>query len=169
MIKVDKENIRRVISQMKAKYQRQAKAAEVGMKRAGLFLQRESMEIVPVDTGNLKASSFTRHTGQGFTTVVIIGYTAAYAIFVHENLNAAHGREYNIKYAKQIARGDSYYKKITVNYKSGKVGKRRVKKRYKVTYHKRGENQQAKYLEQPVRKLRRDIIRRIVKDIKKVK
>lgn len=28
--------------------------------RAGLFLQRESQKVVPVDTGNLRASAFTR-------------------------------------------------------------------------------------------------------------
>jgi hypothetical protein len=31
-----------------------------GLLLGGLFLQRESQKIVPVDTGNLKASAFTR-------------------------------------------------------------------------------------------------------------
>jgi len=56
-----------------------------GLKTAGLKLQRESQRIVPVDYGNLKASAYTRATGEGFGTSVQVGYTAAYAIFVHEN------------------------------------------------------------------------------------
>lgn len=56
----------------------------VGLKAAGLALQRESQRLVPVDTGNLKASAFTRATGAGLDTAVTVGYTAAYAMFVHE-------------------------------------------------------------------------------------
>jgi len=33
---------------------------EAGLLTAGLYLQRLSMQLVPVDTGNLKASAFTR-------------------------------------------------------------------------------------------------------------
>lgn len=42
--------------------------------------------MVPVDFGVLKASAFTRAQGQGFKTVVNIGYTAFYAMYVHENV-----------------------------------------------------------------------------------
>lgn len=55
-----------------------------GLKTAGLMLQRESQKLVPVNLGNLKASAFTRATGQGFDTVVNVGYTANYALYVHE-------------------------------------------------------------------------------------
>lgn len=37
--------------------------------RAGLRLQRESMQRVPVDTGNLKASAFTRLESEEFSIV----------------------------------------------------------------------------------------------------
>lgn len=57
---------------------------ELGLKTAGLFLQRESQLLVPVDFGVLKASAFTRAEGKWFDTVVIVGYTAFYAMFVHE-------------------------------------------------------------------------------------
>lgn len=69
---------------------RHAKGLEIGLKRAGLFLQRESQKIVPVEFGVLKNSAFTRAEGSGFGTVVRVGYEASYAIFVHENLEAAH-------------------------------------------------------------------------------
>jgi hypothetical protein len=61
-----------------------AVATARGLKKAGLFLQRESQKLVPVDTGNLKNSAFTRATGKGFDTEVIVGFTAEYAIYVHE-------------------------------------------------------------------------------------
>lgn len=67
------------------------KAILRGMVKAGLHLQRKSQQIVPVDTGNLRNSAFTRKQGTGDNVDVIVGYTAAYAIYVHENLEARHG------------------------------------------------------------------------------
>jgi hypothetical protein len=57
-----------------------------GLRLAGLALQAESQLIVPVEFGNLKASAFTRAQGAGGDTVVSVGYTALYALFVHENV-----------------------------------------------------------------------------------
>lgn len=57
-----------------------------GLFKAGLALQRESQRIVPVDTGALKASAFTSAKGSGFGTVVTVGYTADYALNVHERV-----------------------------------------------------------------------------------
>ena len=55
-----------------------------GLRLAGLLLQRESQRVVPVNFGILKNSAFTRATGKGFGTIVTVGYTAAYAPYVHE-------------------------------------------------------------------------------------
>ena len=71
-----------------------------GLKRGGLFLQRESQRIVPVDEGNLRGSAFTRKIGSGKRTDVIVGYTALYAVFVHEDLEARHGAEFNEAYGE---------------------------------------------------------------------
>lgn len=76
-----------------------------GVKKAGLFLQRQSMKEVPVDKGPLRASAFTRATGSGKQIQVQVGYTAGYAIYVHENLDAAHGAAFNAKYRKEIKEG----------------------------------------------------------------
>ena len=65
---------------------------------------------------------------------VIVGYTAAYAIHVHENMEAAHGAAYNVKHAQ-------YYKR----------GKRKGEVKIQ-----RGPQQQAKFLEQPARELNND-------------
>jgi len=112
------------------------KRLEASLIRTGLWIQRESMKIVPVDTGNLKASAFTRRVEgtSGLNTVVFVGFTAAYAIYVHENLEAAHGEAFNAKYAQEIAQG---------------------------LEHRRGKNQQAKFLEYVVRKHQKEILRRI--------
>jgi hypothetical protein len=59
---------------------------QTGLILAGLRLQRESMGMVPVDLGPLKASAYMRSVGSGFGTSVYVGYTAAYAMFVHEKV-----------------------------------------------------------------------------------
>jgi hypothetical protein len=63
-----------------------AAGTERGLKMAGLHLQREAQKLVPIDFGVLKASAFTRHTGSGYSTKVHVGFSAFYAIFVHENV-----------------------------------------------------------------------------------
>lgn len=111
--------------------------AKVGtnLKRAGLFLQRESQKIVPVNIGNLKGSAFTRNVGgPGWAVDIVVGYTAEYAVYVHEDLTAAHGAAFNVKYAEQIAD------------KKNKA------------FRSRGENQQAKFLERPMREKRKEML-----------
>ena len=112
-----------------------------GLKKGGLYLQKKSQEIVPVDLGNLYGSSFVRNVGgSGFKTDIIVGFGAegvGYAVFVHEDLNKFHGRKFNVKYAKEIAAG---------------------------TMNNRGENQQAKFLERPARTEKKRIIKIIQKE-----
>ena len=57
-----------------------------GLLDAGLQVQRVSQSRTPVDTSNLKGSAFTRREGDS----VVTGNTAAYAIFVHEDMEANH-------------------------------------------------------------------------------
>lgn len=129
------ERLKEVLAAMRKMRARHAKGFERGVKKGGLFLQRKSMEIVPVETGNLRATAFTRTEGSGFNTVVYVGYTAFYAIYVHEDLELRHGNEYNVYHAEEIALG---------------------------ILSDRGPNQQAKFLEQPLRMYRNQIVRTIV-------
>jgi hypothetical protein len=62
------------------------KGFKVGLTRAALYLQGASQKLTPVDTGNLRASAFTRVTGDGLKAKAKVGYTAMYALFVHENV-----------------------------------------------------------------------------------
>lgn len=63
---------------------------EKGLKKAGLFLQRESQKVVPVDTGDLRNSANTRAEGSGAGTEVVVGYGTTYGLYVHEDLEARH-------------------------------------------------------------------------------
>lgn len=129
-----------VIRKLKAYNTNLARKYQTNSFRAGLFIQRKSMEIVPVDKGNLRGSAYTRNMGgSGFRTDIFVGYTADYAMFVHEDLEAAHGERFNIKYAREIAAG-------------------RQKRR--------GKDQQAKFLEKPIRDNRQLILRMIANGMK---
>lgn len=125
-------------------------AVAYGLIRGGQFLQGLSMDIVPVQTGNLKASAFTRASGKGIHTDVIVGYTAAYSVYVHENLDALHGEMFNIAYADVISKHQAAG---TGTVRSG--------------WFLRGKNQQAKFLEQPARQHRKEIIDVVVNEARK--
>ena len=56
----------------------------IGVRKAGLHIQGESMELTPVDFGVLRNSAFTDAERQGEKSVARVGYTAKYAAAVHE-------------------------------------------------------------------------------------
>ena len=66
--------------------------------KAGLYLQRKSMEVVPVDTNTLRSSARTRKEGKGLETAVVVSYSTDYAVYVHEDLEAAHAPGKTAKY-----------------------------------------------------------------------
>jgi len=116
-------NFRKAESQIKTKIRQ-------GLNVGGLHLQGKSQEIVPKDLGNLYNSAFTRDVGSNEMPETIVGYTANYAVFVHEDMSKAHGQAFNIKHRDEIAAG----------------------------MPNRGENQQAKFLEKPSREERKEIL-----------
>ena len=129
------------LAEVKAEKGKLGLSCETGLEKAGLAIFRESQKEVPVDTGNLKGSGFTRKIkGSGYTAEVAVGYTAAYAVYVHEVLTNAHGRAYNLKHAKDIALG---------------------------ILNDRGENQKAKFLEDPVKRMGKPILKIISDELKK--
>lgn len=125
-------------------------AAARGLKKGGRHLLRESMLIVPVQTGNLRGSSFIRVFGSGWKTDVQVGYTAGYAVFVHENLQKVHGKAFNIKYASEI--------------EAAKGTKRGTARGGMI---RRGEQQQAKFLEAPMKSERTEILKIIRDELQK--
>lgn len=81
------------------------KAVPTGLKAAALVLQRKSQELVPVQYGILKRSAETVVEGTGLKTTAKVRYSASYALYVHENLDVAHGIKFNLKHADLIAAG----------------------------------------------------------------
>ena len=62
--------------------------AVAGVRAAALLIRGEAQRITPIDTGNLKASAFTRVVREGNLVRGVVGYQAAYAPFVHEMIDA---------------------------------------------------------------------------------
>lgn len=60
-----------------------------GLIAAGLIIEADAKRKAPVLTGNLRASGFSRKDPTD-PEVVEVGFNAAYAIFVHEDLEAHH-------------------------------------------------------------------------------
>jgi len=136
--------VSRVIGNLRRSYPLGGAGCERGMKISGLMVLRKSQKEVPVEFGPLKASGFTRNegTGKGFNAIIAIGYTAAYSIFVHENMDNLHGEAFNAAYAKEIANPLS------------KV-------------HSRGPGQKSKFLEDPVKRSIAQIVSIITEETKK--
>lgn len=98
------ERIRAVKRALRKECKRRTDALARGIKRAGLFLQRQSQAIVPVDTGALRSSAFTRMMPIADPIIVVVGYTQNYAIYVHEDLWARHAPGRYAKYLEWPAR-----------------------------------------------------------------
>lgn len=81
---------------------------------------------------------------------VVVGYTASYALYVHEDLEALHGSAYNAAYITSTVnrRGKVVHNwsdlAQRMGYATGKASTR-------------GANQQAKFLEQPAREFKDEI------------
>lgn len=79
---------------------------ETGLKRGGLFIQRESQKIVPIDDSFLKPSARTRfNKGTKDKPEVWVTYGTNYALFVHEDLDARHKPGKSAKYLEKIYTG----------------------------------------------------------------
>lgn len=101
------EKVEAVIKRLHTAKGECAKGMAAGLVAAGLLLQKLSQAVVPVDTGALKNSAFTRVEGEGFSTVVTVGYTMEYAIYVHENLYARHKPGKIAKYLSKPAKDNA--------------------------------------------------------------
>jgi hypothetical protein len=131
-----------VLKNLNASVGRVSRGITRGLIKGGLHLQAKSLAICPKQKGALKASSFTRNVGgHGYDADVVVGYTADYAIPVHEILSNAHGKEFNIKHAAEIQAA------VGTPLGTAEGG-----------MFLRGENEQAKFLEKPAREERMTII-----------
>jgi len=60
------------------------KAARKTMTAATLLVKGRSLPLTPKDTGNLRQSAYTKMRVEGSRIIGEIGYTANYAVYVHE-------------------------------------------------------------------------------------
>lgn len=149
--------VRSIIQKMTAAKTKTGGDVARGLKKGGLFLQGKSEDIVPVQLGNLKNSSFCRNVGgSGVKTDITVGYTADYAAIVHEDLEKTHGKDFNVKHAVEI-RAASEAPRGTAKARRGTA---------KGGMFNRGEDQQAKFLEAPAREFRKEILKRVYEEAK---
>lgn len=83
--KVKLTGVQKVLANIRKEGEAAIKRATGGLLAAGFLIEGEAKRRVPVEHGPLRASGYTRMHPQKELTVQI-GFSAAYAIFVHENL-----------------------------------------------------------------------------------
>ena len=83
------------LEQVVANLNKEIKAIEgrslAGLIRAAVVVRRSTEEtppLTPIDTGNLRASWFTNTGYKGSNPFVTLGYSSAYAVYVHEMVGA---------------------------------------------------------------------------------
>jgi hypothetical protein len=120
------------------------------------------MNVVDIDRIHATLSKRIAST-QGRPSV-IVGYTANYALYVHEDLTARHGAAYNAAYITQeervITRGKNKGNTKVVDVWTAEARQRGYHKNElgeEITARTRGENQTAKYLEKPAREFKTEL------------
>lgn len=74
-----------VVGNLNAEIRRIKGGAIEGLLAGGLIVQGDAQRNVPVEHGNLRASAYTRKSPTN-PNVIEVGFTAAYAVFVHEDM-----------------------------------------------------------------------------------
>jgi hypothetical protein len=98
------ENLQKVIGKLQTKSGRLTKKAEAAAKRAAKLVIKEVNEVIPIDYGDMKDSVFFFTESSGSKIEVVIGYSAPYAIYAHEDRQNTHGAAFNAKHAEEIAK-----------------------------------------------------------------
>lgn len=76
-----------VLAALKKAQSDMEKKKRKALNRIGVIVKADAQKMTPVDTANLRGSAYINADG---SEKVLIGYTAAYAPYVHENLDAYH-------------------------------------------------------------------------------
>lgn len=157
----------RVIRNLSGLGRRLGPAVERGLLKSANMIMRESLKIVPVQTGFLKSSWDIRKHGSGLRAKVLAGYFGVYyAPYVHEIPNPphAHGQEFNIKHAEELARAGLW--------KSSLKTHRTTWKPYGFAgtaaggMFPRKPKEQYKFLERPARERTSDVLRIVRQEIR---
>jgi len=76
--------IKNALTQVKKEHEKKKRKA---LTRIGVIVKADSVKLTPIDTSNLRGSAYIDVDG---SKSVFIGYTAYYAVYVHEDLEAYH-------------------------------------------------------------------------------
>jgi hypothetical protein len=77
--------VNNAIKRLNAELDSNVKRAMAGLLAGGMIIEVDAKKRVPREYGNLFASSYTRKAQDG-TLAVEVGFTSAYALWVHENI-----------------------------------------------------------------------------------
>lgn len=119
----------RLLSRLNQRVNEYGKRFRAATNKVGVELLHDSLYLVPMMTGDLYDTGFVQTDGALFQAVTTVGYTSPYAASVHENPYWAHGEEFNQKHAAAIASASAT----------------------DPFYFKRRDQEQYKFLEQPLR------------------
>lgn len=78
------KGVDKVIKNLRRRTRELGEGYQKGVRKAALLLLRESQQLVPIDFGLLRASGFATVVGEGFAARSSVGYSASYALYVHE-------------------------------------------------------------------------------------
>lgn len=82
----------KAVSELNHIIREKRKLVLAGMKEAGLLVQRNAQKRVPVEQGKLRASAYTRNA-MDRSFGVEVGFSAEYALWVHENIEVNAGKK----------------------------------------------------------------------------
>ena len=137
------EGLDKVVANLNKEIAKRETKCQAGLVQAGLLIRAESQKLTPVVTGNLRNSAYVvsskgAHAGQGgrvqdpgshvnvmnrskgecqtsASPMVIIGFSANYAIFVHENPRAGKTGGVSLKgavYKPEVGSGRIVYSTV---------------------------------------------------------
>ena len=93
--KVKLKGMNKVMKNLNKEIQKIGGRCMKGLLLASIHVRRDMEKtppLIPIDTGNLRASWFSNSFYEGGNPVVRLGFSASYAIFVHENVGATFQR-----------------------------------------------------------------------------
>lgn len=73
-----------VLANLNRQVMRMERRSVGGTRKAALIVRKRAQELVPRDTGKLVGSAYTQVWVEPSGPVAVIGFSAEYAIFVHE-------------------------------------------------------------------------------------
>lgn len=143
-IKVEAEGVQATIKFLHAYKANLYKLFPAAYTAGAKELHNASLFLCPIDKGVLSGTSKVDYVGGGSSIQAFVSYPDPKAMYVHEDLEKAHGAIFNVKYANEIARGEE---------------------------HERRPQEQAKFLEVPARStiVRHRIVAAILRVLQRIR